>query len=197
MMKEIYARGPIACSAATDHPFMYNYTENEGVLKEGVYITDTKYTTDMIDHVMEVAGWGLSSEGTKYWVVRNSWGTYWGDMGWVKIRRGVMQHVIESRCDWAVPDFGELEMQLQSRVLGDYIKGTSNVGPRVGIVMGSSTASALSPTTLTSTGNVSSSAWFAIAGASVGSVVTGLVILVAQALHRRNMPVVAQPSLLG
>merc|ERR1711972_307722 len=92
--------------------------------------TDQKYSEDDVDHVMEVAGWGTTASGIKYWVVRNSWGTYWGDMGWVKIRRGVNQHLIESECNWAVPDFSELETQLKSRVLGDYVHGTHNAGPR-------------------------------------------------------------------
>lgn len=34
---------------------------------------------EQIDHVMEVAGWGETPMGQKYWVVRNSWGTYWGE----------------------------------------------------------------------------------------------------------------------
>lgn len=72
---------------------------------------------------MEVAGWGTTPSGTKYWVVRNSWGTYWGDMGWVKIRRGVNQMQIESECNWAVPDVQDVESQLKGQVLGDYIHG--------------------------------------------------------------------------
>lgn len=31
-----------------------------------------------IDHDVEVVGWGVDKEsGLKYWLVRNSWGTYW------------------------------------------------------------------------------------------------------------------------
>jgi len=123
MMREIYARGPIACSAATDDTFVYNYTVNPGILAENVYTTDFNYTAEMIDHVMEVAGWGVTSSGTKYWVVRNSWGTYWGDMGWVKIRRGVNQMQIESDCGWAVPKFQDLDEQLHGQAMGDYIHG--------------------------------------------------------------------------
>lgn len=189
MMREIYARGPIACSAATDDFFMYNYTANAGVLSEGVYTVDTKFTEDDIDHVMEVAGWGETPSGTKYWVVRNSWGTYWGDMGWVKMRRGVNQNLIESDCDWAVPEFEDLEKQLKSRVLGDYIHGTTNSGPRVGV------ASPLEVATLFQKpppAQDRSSVLLAVfGGAIVGSVVTGLLA------KRQSRQLLTQPGLLG
>lgn len=128
MKKEIYARGPITCSvaAAVDHlQFVFNYTANAGVLRDNVYITDTKTTPDDIDHSIEVVGWGTSELGTKYWLVRNSWGTYWGDMGWFKIRRGVNQMMIEEQCDWAVMDVHEVQEELKGQVLGDYYRGVT------------------------------------------------------------------------
>merc|ERR1740123_1278322 len=131
-MREIYARGPIVCNFATDDIFMYNYSQNEGVQEEGVYKTNKVYTEDQVDHMMEVAGWGTTDAGTKYWVVRNSWGTYWGDMGWLKMQRGVNEMLMESDCYWAVPDLGDVDEQLKSNVLGDYRLGTRNAGPRIG-----------------------------------------------------------------
>jgi len=129
MMKEIYSRGPIACSFATDDPFMFNYSEN-AARNGGVYLTDKKYTTADIDHVMEVVVWGETPTGVKYWVVRNSWGTYWGNVGWLKIRRGTDELLVESGgCDWAVPDFSELDAGLEGRVLGDYVQGIHPVIP--------------------------------------------------------------------
>merc|ERR1719336_858104 len=123
MMREIYTRGPISCSAATDDNFMLHYSEN-AVKHEGVYVTDQIFNDSQIDHVMEVAGWGETKSGIKYWVVRNSWGTYWGDMGWVKIRRGVDQMFMESGgCDWAVPDVEDVEEQLLYGAAGDYLSG--------------------------------------------------------------------------
>merc|ERR1712039_800218 len=95
MMKEIYARGPIACSFATDGAFMMHYEEN-ALQHEGVYVTDQVYNESQIDHVMEITGWGETPSGIKYWVVRNSWGTYWGEAGWLKLRRGTNQMLSES-----------------------------------------------------------------------------------------------------
>jgi len=123
MMKEIYARGPITCAAVTTFGFMHNFTKDEGLLKDGVFADETKYAEADIDHYMEVTGWGVSALGTKYWILRNSWGTYWGEAGWFKLKRGVNSLLIESSCFWAVPDVSDIDQELKNHVMGDYFKG--------------------------------------------------------------------------
>merc|ERR1711918_319589 len=56
-----------------------------------------------IRHVVSLVGWGKGADGTKYWIGRNSWGTYWGENGFFKIVRGKDNLKIESECGWAVP----------------------------------------------------------------------------------------------
>jgi len=92
MMQEIFQRGPIACGIAVPDD-LETYTS-------GVY-NDT--TGDMnIVHDISVVGWGVDN-GTKFWTVRNSWGTHYGESGFVRVIRGTNNIAIESDCAWATP----------------------------------------------------------------------------------------------
>jgi len=90
---EIYKRGPVACSIdATDK--LESYTG--GIFKQ--------FTIPMANHIVSIVGWGKES-GQEYWIVRNSWGTYWGENGWFRIVTGdpLFNLGIELSCVWAVP----------------------------------------------------------------------------------------------
>lgn len=41
-----------------------------------------------VNHSVVVLGWGQDDEDNKYWIVRNSYGTKWGQNGDFLIRRG-------------------------------------------------------------------------------------------------------------
>lgn len=41
-----------------------------------------------VNHSVVVVGWGQDDEENKYWIVRNSYGTKWGQSGDFFIRRG-------------------------------------------------------------------------------------------------------------
>ncbi|GAB4860565.1 hypothetical protein Ancab_035726 [Ancistrocladus abbreviatus] len=53
---------------------------------EGVFTGDCG--TDL-DHGVAVVGYGATLDGTKYWVVKNSWGTEWGEKGYIRMERGI------------------------------------------------------------------------------------------------------------
>jgi len=84
MMQEIYQRGPIACGIAVPEA-LEEYTS-------GVYCDDTG--DQEIVHDIEIVGYG-EEDGQKYWLVRNSWGTYWGEEGFFKVCRGTNNIAIE------------------------------------------------------------------------------------------------------
>mmetsp|Transcript_60365 Transcript_60365/g.165382 ORF Transcript_60365/g.165382 Transcript_60365/m.165382 type:complete len:331 (-) Transcript_60365:442-1434(-) len=88
MQKEIFARGPISCGI--DASPILKYT--------GGIATDEG---ESVDHVISVVGWGSDDTLGKYWIIRNSWGEYWGEMGYIRVQFGKL--LVEEQCAWAVP----------------------------------------------------------------------------------------------
>jgi len=89
-------RGPVACAISTPKAF---------IDLVGWDIYEDKTNENQIDHIISVVGYGTEN-GKDYWLLRNSWGTYWGYYGWARIARGKNNIMIETDCVWATPSNG-------------------------------------------------------------------------------------------
>jgi C1A family cysteine protease len=74
-MKSALAGRPLAVSIEADRAVFQNYAS-------GIF-NSTQCGTNL-DHAVIVVGWGTSGT-TEYWTVRNSWGTSWGERGYIRM----------------------------------------------------------------------------------------------------------------
>jgi C1A family cysteine protease len=81
MQSALISYGPIAVSIYANNNF--------SKYKSGVY-SDSSCPSDMykVNHAVSVVGYGTSGS-TPHWIVRNSWGTSWGQSGYILMKRGV------------------------------------------------------------------------------------------------------------
>jgi len=90
---EIYARGPVAATINAEPIVQYT----------GGIFTDDTYA-DTSNHIVSLTGWGTDPDtGIHYWIVRNSWGQYWGEMGYMRLEMGKNLLGIEGEIAWVVP----------------------------------------------------------------------------------------------
>lgn len=76
LLQAVASKGPIAVAIAANSNFMsYN---------GGIYDDPTCSTA--VNHAVLLIGYG-SENGVDYWLVKNSWGSLWGEGGYVKMRR--------------------------------------------------------------------------------------------------------------
>lgn len=76
-MKAAVAQQPVAVAIEADTKYFQSYS--------GGILTSSSCGTNL-DHGVLTVGYG-EENGQKYWLVKNSWGTTWGDNGYVKIAR--------------------------------------------------------------------------------------------------------------
>jgi cathepsin B len=75
---EIMTNGPVETGMEVYSDF-FSYSS-------GIY-TNTTGSTFLGGHAVKIVGWG-NANGTNYWIVANSWGTYWGMSGYFNIQFG-------------------------------------------------------------------------------------------------------------
>ncbi|CAN8303988.1 unnamed protein product [Cochlearia groenlandica] len=77
---EAVSRQPVSVSIDAYGPGFMHYSG-------GVY--DEPYCGTRVNHAVTFVGYGVSQDGVKYWLAKNSWGESWGENGYIRIRRDV------------------------------------------------------------------------------------------------------------
>ena len=95
--REIWRWGPVATGMKV-YPSFYTFDAKNEIYRSGAN------EKQVGGHAVVILGWG-EENGTKYWIVQNSWGEKWGDRGYFRILRGVDECGIESNIICMIPDF--------------------------------------------------------------------------------------------
>lgn len=87
MMKDIFLYGPLTIGYMVYSGFEQFFSSPDNA--KAVFSSTSPLGQQMGGHAVDIVGWGTSQAGTKYWLVRNSWGPYWADGGYFRIQRGI------------------------------------------------------------------------------------------------------------
>jgi len=91
---EIQQNGPVEAAFTVYEDFLH--------YKSGVYVH--KSGAAVGGHAVKIIGWGFNETvNMDYWLVSNSWTTYWGDQGYFMIKKGVDECGIESQIVAGLP----------------------------------------------------------------------------------------------
>lgn len=100
MKHELVHHGPMAVAFEVYHDFIHY----GGGIYHHTGLMDPFNPFELTNHAVLLVGYGRDpSSGEKFWIVKNSWGTAWGEDGFFRIRRGSDECAIESIAVAATP----------------------------------------------------------------------------------------------
>jgi len=77
VLKAVAEEGPLAVSVDASQWFLY---------ESGVFDGCNQVNPD-IDHAVQLVGYGSDAKMGDYWLVRNSWSPFWGENGYIRLKR--------------------------------------------------------------------------------------------------------------
>lgn len=73
----------------------------------GIY--SEKVFFPLINHEISVVGYGHDEDsGEDFWIGRNSWGSYWGESGFFRMKMGGDNLAIEKDCMAGIPTYDKV-----------------------------------------------------------------------------------------
>jgi len=94
----IAARGPVSVAIDASHRSLSFYSH-------GVYYEEECSSSDL-DHAVLAVGYG-TLVGEKYWMIKNSWSTYWGNDGYVLMSQKDNNCGVATSATYVIPDMRE------------------------------------------------------------------------------------------
>ena len=77
----LFINGPVAIA--------FNVMDDFEAYESGIYTNPYCFDEPMdLNHAMLVVGWGTEN-GKDFWILKNSWGTEWGEEGFARVEKGV------------------------------------------------------------------------------------------------------------
>lgn len=98
MKAEIYKNGPISCGIYMTKELKNNYDGS-------IWSQVVDNAAENINQEVSVVGYGTDAKVGAFWIVRNTFGTNWGDLGYFYIQMNQNNLGIESDCMAGTPSF--------------------------------------------------------------------------------------------